>query len=60
MNPSIKCLKCEEVIKSHHVHDFKWCSCGNVFIDGGDEYLRYGGNALEDGSFEIIEKVKEE
>lgn len=50
----IKCLKCNDVIKSYHVHDFKWCECKNIFIDGGDEYLRYGGKGVEDKSFEII------
>ena len=52
----IKCLKCNDVIKSYSVHDFKWCSCRNIFIDGGDEYLRYGGKGLEDDSFEIIKE----
>lgn len=56
MMVKIKCLKCNDIIKSYHVHDFKWCSCKNIFIDGGDEYLRYGGKGLEDDSFFIIEE----
>ena len=36
----IKCKKCGDIIESYHVHDFKWCSCKSVAIDGGREYLR--------------------
>ena len=39
---AIKCKHCGDVITSTHVYDFKYCKCGKVFIDGGDEYLRYG------------------
>ena len=38
----IKCKHCGDVIESTHVHDFKYCGCGKVFIDGGREYCRYG------------------
>ena len=43
----IQCKKCKDIIESKHVHDFKWCSCGAVAVDGGLEYLRRVGN-LED------------
>jgi hypothetical protein len=36
----VKCLKCGEVIESKSGHDFKYCSCGNVAVDGGHNYLR--------------------
>ena len=36
----IKCRKCGDIIESIDVHDFKWCSCGAVAVDGGREYLR--------------------
>jgi hypothetical protein len=32
---AIYCKKCKETIESKHVHDFKYCSCGTVGIDGG-------------------------
>jgi len=54
MSAKIKCLKCLDIIKSYDRHDFRYCKCGNIFIDGGDDYLRYGGKALEDDSYEII------
>lgn len=37
---AVRCLLCGDVIESTHVHDFKFCSCGNVAVDGGTEYLR--------------------
>ena len=40
----IRCKKCGEVIESFTVHDFKWCSCGSVAVDGGKDYLRRCGN----------------
>ena len=36
----IKCKKCGEVIESVSVHDFKYCRCQTVAVDGGREYLR--------------------
>ena len=44
---AIRCRKCGEVIESTYTHDFKWCSCGVVAVDGGHEYLRRCGN-MED------------
>lgn len=41
-NGKIKALCCGTVLESTHVHDFKHCKCGKVFIDGGNRYLRYG------------------
>lgn len=36
----VKCLLCNDVIESTHSHDFKWCSCKNVAVDGGKSYLK--------------------
>jgi hypothetical protein len=41
-----KCLKCNDIIESKHRHDFVRCSCKEIFLDGGDEYLRAGANDL--------------
>jgi len=48
---SAKCLNCEEVLVSENRHDFKQCSCGNVFVDGGLHYIRRG---VED-SFQYLD-----
>jgi len=34
---AVKCKKCSETIESLYVHDFKYCSCGAVAVDGGIE-----------------------
>ena len=39
----IRCKKCNEVIESTHRHDFKFCKCGSVAVDGGKDYLRRCG-----------------
>ena len=51
---SIKCRACGDIITSTHVHDFKWCSCKSIFVDGGHEYLRRGGDP------ELIEEMSTE
>lgn len=35
-----QCLLCNDIIESTHRHDFKYCKCGNVAVDGGLEYCR--------------------
>lgn len=40
----IKCKHCGDIIESISVHDFKFCSCGKVAIDGGKHYLKRTGN----------------
>ena len=40
---AIKCLKCKDVIYSRAIHDFRWCSCGNMAVDGGFSYLKIVG-----------------
>jgi len=45
---SALCLSCNTEIESVHRHDFKYCKCGNIAVDGGHEYLRrvYAPGAL--------------
>ena len=49
----IKCKKCGEIIESTSRHDFKFCKCGAVAVDGGKDYLRRVGN--KDDYEELIE-----
>ncbi len=56
----IECLKCGDIIESMFRHDFRWCSCRNIFIDGGNDYLRYGGNVEDKDSYIIIDKEIED
>ena len=49
----IQCKKCKDIIESKHIHDFKWCTCKSIAVDGGLEYLR------RVGSFEDIIELSE-
>lgn len=54
----VKCLVCNRVLESKHRHDFVQCNCKNeTFVDGGNEYLRYGGMDLD--KIEIIKDEEE-
>lgn len=37
---AIKCNFCGDIIESEYTHDFKGCSCGRCYVDGGKSYLR--------------------
>ena len=50
MGAKLQCNKCKDIIESKHVHDFVECKCGAIFVDGGDEYCRFGGE-IEDIKF---------
>lgn len=40
----IRCKHCGDIIESTSIHDFKFCSCGKVAVDGGYSYLKRSGN----------------
>ena len=42
-----QCAACQDVIESTHRHDFRSCSCQAIFVDGGKEYLRRGGDPAQ-------------
>ena len=41
---SIQCTKCGTTIVSETRHDFVWCPCKSVAVDGGKDYLKRVGN----------------
>lgn len=43
----IRCKNCGDIIESKSVHDFNFCKCESVAVDGGHDYLRRVGE-LED------------
>ena len=43
LRSQVECPTCGELIASIHRHDFRSCSKGCSFIDGGRDYLRCGG-----------------
>ena len=54
---AIRCKKCNEVIESTHRHDFKFCKCGAVAVDGGRDYLKRSGYPED---WEELSKYEEE
>jgi hypothetical protein len=53
---SIKCKLCGDEIESTHVHDFKYCACKSVAVDGGKDYRRRLGNKDNYEETSIVEK----
>jgi len=47
MRNRAKCRLCGDVVESKFRHDFQSCSCGEIFVDGGQDYLRRGANHFE-------------
>lgn len=41
-----KCKLCGDVIESKHRHDFVSCKCGEIFVDGGHDYIRRGAKDM--------------
>ena len=39
-----RCRKCNDIIESKFRHDFQQCKCGAIFVDGGKDYCRRGGD----------------
>lgn len=52
----IRCKKCGDIIESTYRHDFKFCKCGAVVVDGGHGYLRRCGDL---DSYEDLSVTKE-
>lgn len=55
----VRCKKCEDTPFSAHRHDFKYCKCGSIAVDGGQEYFRRVGDIheAEEMSYELPDEV---
>ena len=53
----IRCKKCGDIIESKTVHDFKYCKCQSVAVDGGHEYIRRVGALDEWEELSVFEAV---
>lgn len=49
-----RCKLCGDVIESKHRYDIVMCKCGEIFLDGGDEYIRKGAKT-DLNNIEMIE-----
>ncbi len=47
----VVCPCCGDTIYSRAIHDFRTCTCGETFIDGGYDYIRT--NVFETKEIEI-------
>jgi len=41
-----QCKLCHDIIESRTRHEFVKCKCGEIFTDGGKDYIRRGANNL--------------
>jgi hypothetical protein len=59
MRNRIKCRKCNDIIESKSCHDFVWCKCKSVAVDGGsgNGYMRRIG--LREDYEELTEWVRD-
>ena len=53
-----RCKNCGDIIESTYTHDFVTCSCGNLSVDGGHDYLRRNIRDGEDSYEELSEAAK--
>lgn len=40
-----ECPLCGDIVYSRCRHDMRWCTCNNVYVDGGIDYFKYGWKA---------------
>ncbi len=66
MRNRAKCKLCGDILESFHRHDFVACKCGEISIDGGNDYLYCGAKnwenfrRIDDQGNEIVVKVSSE
>lgn len=49
----VKCLHCGHVIQSMHRHNFVWCKCNTIAIDGGSAYTKMSYKTGSKYSFDL-------
>lgn len=56
----IRCKHCGDVIESKHRHDFVWCKCGKVAVDGGKSYLKRAFQTEPKDDYEELSEYTDE
>lgn len=59
MRNAVKCLHCNTIVESKHRHDFVFCSCKHVAVDGGKEYKKRVWDGRDPNWMELDEKGNE-
>ena len=62
-----KCLNCGDIVYSRANHDFRYCYCGSMYVDGGpnfkdsENFTRVGGNfhKIKGVEYELDIPIKE-
>jgi tRNA(Ile2) C34 agmatinyltransferase TiaS len=54
-----QCKLCGDVIESVHRHDFKWCKCGEIAVDGGKSYIKRAAKTSLDNIIELSDTYEE-
>lgn len=54
-----QCKLCNDVIESMHRHDFKWCKCGEIAVDGGKSYIKRAAKTSLDNIIELNDTYEE-
>lgn len=56
----VRCNKCNTIVESKHRHDFRWCTCGHVAVDGGPAYDRRVWNGTIDWVNVVVDENGED
>lgn len=54
-----KCKICGDIVESKYRHDFKWCKCGAMAVDGGHMYIKRVWDPKYGDKNEVIEEMIE-
>ena len=57
---AIKCKHCGDTIYSRAHHDFRWCSCGEIAIDGGTNYVKISFKKDRPCPFDVVVEATRE
>lgn len=66
MRNRAKCKLCNDILESFHQHDYVTCKCGEISVDGGQNYFKASAGdwknflRVDDEGNEILVKVVEE
>lgn len=56
----VRCKHYGDVIESKHRHDFVWCKCGKVAVDGGKSYLKRAFQTEPENDYEELSEYTDE